>query len=114
MRDSSARLPPLTRDDTTWSSESGHSAQNMPPTGYPGSTLPLDPAKTSRMLPHPVPSIAPASSPLDRPPPLAMSLPLPPQAQDYRTQGPLAALVRAGELAARVVDDEDMEGNNTP
>jgi hypothetical protein len=52
-----------------------------------------------RMLPQPVPSIGP--SPLDRPIPLISQ-----HAHDYRTQGPLAALVRAGELASRVGDDE--------
>jgi hypothetical protein len=39
-----------------------------------------------------------------------MQLPPP----DYRTQGSLAALVRAGELAARVADDEQMERDDSP
>lgn len=57
-----------------------------------------------RTLPQPIPSIGPLQSPLDRPPVTAQ---LPPQQpQDYRTQGSLAVLVRAGELAAKVADNE--------
>lgn len=116
MRDSSARLPPLTHEDTTWSSESGQSGSgyNIVPVGFPPPLAASDPAKTMRMLPQPVPSIGPTPSPLDRqsvhtsPPPL-----LPLQPLDYRTQGSLAALVRAGELA-RVADDEAMEIERSP
>jgi len=111
VRDTSSLLPPLTREDTTWSSESGQSGHNVPATNYLPTTLPLDPAKTSRLLPQPIPSIGPSTSPLDRPAPPAMSQIHP---QDYRTQGPLAALVRAGELAARVVDDELLPDEVSP
>ncbi|KAH7077273.1 hypothetical protein FB567DRAFT_552804 [Paraphoma chrysanthemicola] len=113
MRES-ARLPPLTHEDTTWSSESGHSGSGFsnPPTGYPGTVLPLDPAKTLRILPQPVPSIGPSPSPLDRPPAFTPSSQ--PPSQDYRAQDPLAALVRAGELAAQVVDDEAMDVEGSP
>ncbi|KAF2033793.1 hypothetical protein EK21DRAFT_108581 [Setomelanomma holmii] len=114
MRDST-RLPPLTHEDTTWSSESGHSGSgyNVPSTGYPGTVLPLDPLKTLRILPQPIPSTGPSPSPLNRP---AAHVPFtqpPIQSNEYRTQDPLAALVRAGELAARVADDEaiDVEGS---
>lgn len=110
------RLPPLTREDTTWSSESGHSGSGYSgtPSLFPGSVLPLDLQKTMRMLPQPVPSIGPLAS-LDRPPPTPLAQfsgdPPPP---DYRTQGSLAALVRAGELAARIADEEamDVEGSS--
>lgn len=116
MRDPSARLPPLTHEDTTWSSESGHSGNsyNVVPIGFPTPLTASDPAKSMRMLPQPVPSIGPSPSPLDRqsihtgPPTL-----IPLQSPDYRTQGPLAALVRAGELA-RVADDEAMDLERSP
>jgi hypothetical protein len=104
------RLPPLTHEDTTLSSESGHSASiyHGPPLGRIGTLLPGDPAKTFRTLPQPVPHIGPSTSPLDRPSNALLSQ-LPPHQLDYRTQGPLAALVRAGELASRIADDEDMD-----
>lgn len=111
FRDNSARLPPLTREDTTWSSESGQSGQNMPQGVYPSATLPLDPSKTSRVLPQPIPTFGLSTSPLDRPHPPPMSQ-IPPH--DYRTQGPLAVLVRAGEIAARVADDDIMEDESSP
>ena len=104
----SARLPPLSREDTTLSSESGHSGRSISLAPLPGHALPLDTAKTYRMLPQPIPNLGPLQSPLDRPPP-----PLIPiqqhqiQSHDYRTQGSLAVLLRAGELAA--ADDETME-----
>lgn len=111
VRDATARLPPLTHEDTTWSSESGHSGHSLPHSNYPGPTLPIDPSKTMRVLPHPIPTFGPSTSPLDRPAQMPMSqIPL----QDYRTQGPLAALVRAGELAARVADDEPMADEVSP
>ncbi|KAH8731470.1 hypothetical protein GQ44DRAFT_722439 [Phaeosphaeriaceae sp. PMI808] len=111
LRDSSM-LPPLTREDTTWSSESGHSGSgyNPTPTGHPVALPPLDSVKTMRTLPQPIPSMGgPPSSLLDRPP----SHP-PQQILDYRTQGPLAALVRAGELAAGVAGDEEIELIGSP
>jgi hypothetical protein len=103
------RLPPLSREDTTWSSESGHSGSgySITPSLFPGSVLPLDPQKTMRMLPQPIPSIGPSAS-LDRPPPAQLAQ-LSGHPSDYRTQGSLAALVRAGELAARVADEEAMD-----
>lgn len=112
------RLPPLTHEDTTWSSESGHSGSGyaITPSLFPGSVLPMDPSKTMRMLPQPIPSIGPSPSPLDRPPP---STPLSqlsgqPPPPDYRMQGSLEALVRAGELAARVADEEAMDLEGSP
>jgi hypothetical protein len=112
------RLPPLTHDDTTLSSESGHSGSgyNITAAGFPEAVLLPDPSKTMRMLPQPIPSIAPSPSPLDRPPPPPQPLAsqMPPQIHDYRTQGPLAALVRAGEIAARVADDEAMDMEALP
>jgi len=74
--------------------------------------LPLDSVKTLRTLPQPVPNIGPSPSPLDRPPP-ALLPQMPPQQQDYRTRGALAALLRAGELA-RVADEEAMEMEEGP
>ncbi|RMZ73951.1 nonhistone chromosomal [Pyrenophora seminiperda CCB06] len=108
VRDST-RLPPLSHEDTTLSSESGHSGQGLPTSCYPEQTLPTDPSKTMRMLPQPVPSIGPSPSPLDRPVPPMQTSHFPHHAHDYRTQGPLAVLVRAGELASRVADDDTVE-----
>jgi hypothetical protein len=108
------RLPPLSHEDTTYSSESGHSGSgyNSAATGFPGGLLPLDASKTMRILPQPIPTIGPSASPLDRPS-QAMATQSSPPAPDYRTQGPLAALVRAGQLAARIVDDEAMDAENS-
>jgi hypothetical protein len=116
LRDST-RLPPLSHEDTTLSSESGHSTQGsqgyaMPV--YPGQTLPVDPSKTMRMLPQPVPSIGPLASPLDRPMPPMQSPHVLHNPHDYRTQGSLAVLVRAGELASRAADDDVMETEGSP
>lgn len=103
------RLPPLTHEDTTLSSDSGQGGYAA---SYTGQTLPsIDAAKSMRVLPAPVPSaMSSIPSPLDRP--LVQSPPkLPPQHADYRTSSSLAALLRAGELA-RVADadtEEDMD-----
>lgn len=105
------RLPPLTHEDTTLSSESGHSANSYQASslGNVGTMLPMESVKSFRTLPQPIPSIGPSPSPLDRPPHVAL-LPQPsPNQPDYRTQGPLAALVRAGELASRIATDEEMD-----
>jgi hypothetical protein len=109
-------LPPLTHEDTTLSSESGHSGSgyNYAPPGYPGAVLPLDPSKNTRMLPQPVPSNGPSASPLDRPLAPTLGSQLPSQPPDYRTQGSLAALVRAGELASRIVEDDGMDLERSP
>lgn len=97
------RLPPLTHEDTTLSSDSGQTSYSA---GYLGPLLPVvESSKTMRVLPAPVPSLGATPSPLDRPPPSASS---PHQQPDYRTSSSLAALLRAGELA-RVADDEEME-----
>jgi hypothetical protein len=80
LRDSSAHLPSLTRDDTTWSSKSSHSGYNMP------------------LLPQPVPTIGQLPSPLDR----SLNVQL---YDSSRMQGPMAALVRASELHSREADD---------
>jgi hypothetical protein len=112
-----ARLPPLSHEDTTLSSESGHSTQGStgyPLTVYPAQTLPVDPSKTMRMLPQPVPTMGPLASPLDRPMPQMPSSHLSHNPHDYRTQGSLAVLVRAGELASRAVDDDMMETEASP
>ena len=110
------RLPPLTHEDTTLSSDSGQGSYT---TGYTGPTLP--PIDSKRILPTPVPSaLATVPSPLDRAPPQ-----LPPKAQiqqpEYRATSSLAALLRAGELA-RVADqgieadadDEEMDTSGYP
>jgi hypothetical protein len=101
-----SRLPSLNYEDTTLSSDSGQTgyAANHPP-----SLLPIpDATKSMRVLPAPIPTVGTTTSPLDRPPPL--SLPSSPQQHtNYRTSTPFAALVRAGELAARGADDEEME-----
>jgi hypothetical protein len=115
LRDA-ARLPPLTHEDTTYSSESGHSGSgySFTPTLFPGTVLPLNPVKSMRTLPQPVPSIGSSTSPLDRPLVPAPPHPLQSQQPDYRTQGPLAALIRAGELAGRIADDDGMEVEGSP
>jgi hypothetical protein len=102
------RLPPLTHEDTTLSSESGHSSSgyNFVSSGYSGAALSSDGTKIMRTLPQPVPSLGPSSSPLDRSlGPVSQPHPSV-QQSDYRTQGSLAALVRAGELVARIAEDE--------
>ncbi|KAL6709760.1 hypothetical protein ACN47E_001189 [Coniothyrium glycines] len=108
----SSRLPPLTHEDTTLSSESGHSNQSLPLGQTSVQSTPLDSLKTLRTLPQPVPSIGSSTSSMDRPG-LSPSVPMTPHMQlplDYnRTQGPLAVLLRAGELAARLGDNEPMD-----
>ncbi|KAF1845738.1 uncharacterized protein K460DRAFT_405978 [Cucurbitaria berberidis CBS 394.84] len=114
LRDS-ARLPGLSHEDTTLSSESSHSGYSYPLAAMPEQVLPVDPGRTSRMLPHPTPSIGPikpSPSPLDRPPPARAQAQEP--LQDYRTQGPLAALVIAGELASRAADSQVGEEKGFP
>jgi hypothetical protein len=98
LRDSSAHLPSLTRDDTTWSSKSSHSGYNMPVTGCPGALPYMDPGKSLRLLPQPVPTIGQLPSPLDR----SLNVQL---YDSSRMQGPMAALVRASELHSREADD---------
>jgi hypothetical protein len=110
MRDN-IRLPPLSHEDTTLSSESGHSGSgyNFSLASYPDAVLPLDPTKTSRLLPQPVLSIGPSPSAFDRQLVPVLSPHVSSQPPDYRTQGSLAALVRAGELASRNVEDKAMD-----
>lgn len=107
-------IPGLSHEDTTLSSESGHSSHSVLQATQP---TPIDPAKSLRILPQPIPNIGPAQPPLDRTLPLPstgvptlMPLSLP----DCRPQGSLAALVRAGELAARVADDESLDRDYSP
>lgn len=108
------RLPALTHEDTTLSSESGHSGSSYRASslGSVGTMIPLDSGKSYRTLPQPVPNIGPSTSPLDRPPHAALLPQLPASQPDYRTQGALAALVRAGEIAARIANDEEMDEEN--
>ncbi|XPS79531.1 hypothetical protein M3J09_011512 [Ascochyta lentis] len=108
-REPGTHLPALSHEDTTLSSESSHSNYSLPPAAQPP---PMDPTKSLRLLPQPVPSIGPTQSPLDRAlphppsgPPAHMQLP----PTDYRAQGSLAALVRAGEIAARAADETNEE-----
>ncbi|KAF1945440.1 hypothetical protein EJ02DRAFT_44340 [Clathrospora elynae] len=113
IRDSARPPPVLSHEDTTLSSESGHSGQGFPLAGYSGQPLPMDPTKTMRMLPQPVPSMGPSPSILDRPPPV-LAPHLLHQVHDYRTQGPLAVLVRAGEIASRAAEDDAMATEGSP
>jgi hypothetical protein len=113
IRDPSSRLPGLTHEDTTISSESGHSNYSLPQPAQPSS---MDSTKSLRMLPQPVPSIGTTKSPLDRtlphlPPGPSGHMQLAPP--DYRASGSLAALVRAGEIAARVADEESIERDDS-
>ncbi|OCK78831.1 hypothetical protein K432DRAFT_406138 [Lepidopterella palustris CBS 459.81] len=110
-RDSS-RLPPLTHDDTTLSSESGSIGGYPGGSGpYQGSLLPVvDAPKSMRLLPQPVPTLGAAPSLLDHGrPPLVTPPPLGQVGQlgEFRPTSSLAALLRAGELA-RVRDREVM------
>lgn len=103
------RLPPLTHEDTTLSSESvgTHSNSSYPPP----SLLPsIDSQKSMRVLPQPVPHLGPSPTPLDRPLPPTSS---PQQQADFRASSSLAALLRAGELA-RSADDEALEKEGSP
>lgn len=95
-----SRLPPLSHEDTTLSSDSAQTSHSViqPPSLPPV----LGSSKSMRVLPAPIPSIAASPSPLDRPP-------APTTSPDYRNSTPLAALLRAGELARVAADDEDME-----
>lgn len=108
------RLPRLSHEDTTLSSESSHSGQGVLTPSYPEQALPADPSKTMRMLPQPIPSIGPSPSPLDRPMTHMAASHYPLHSHDYRTQGPLAVLVRAGELAARVADEDAAVNAGSP
>lgn len=105
----SLHLPGLTHEDTTLSSESGHSNHSPPQATQPSQ---MNPSNSLRLLPQPVPSIGLAQPPLDRTlpqpslgPPALIQLPPP----DYRTQGSLATLVKAGEIAAREVDNQSIK-----
>lgn len=93
-------LPPLSHEDTTLSSESGHSSYSLPPVGSGGQTLPIDTNKSSRVLPQPIPSIGAMPLQLDRPLPSVAPAPILPPPHDYRTQGSLAVLAKAGEIAS--------------
>ncbi|KAF1974001.1 hypothetical protein BU23DRAFT_638557 [Bimuria novae-zelandiae CBS 107.79] len=111
------RLPPLSHEDTTLSSDSGQGGYTI---GYTGPALPpIDASKSTRMLPAPVlSSIAPLPSPLDRPSAQPPSK-APPHTMDYRTNSSLAALLRAGELArvadaSADADDEEMDTSGYP
>jgi hypothetical protein len=103
-------LPPLTREDTTLSSESGQSNYSLPLVGPNGQSPSVDSTKSSRLLPQPVPSMVTMPLQLDRSLPSGSCAPILPLPHDYRSQGPLAVLARAGELAASSTDDGKQEG----
>ncbi|KAF2003460.1 hypothetical protein P154DRAFT_573056 [Amniculicola lignicola CBS 123094] len=105
------RLPPLTHEDTTLSSESG-GTYAVTPTTYPTTPHPNDAHKSMRVLPQPIPSLVPTTSSLDRVP-----LPLPASTQpyphpDYGPSSSLAGLLQASELV-RDADDETVEREST-
>jgi hypothetical protein len=103
MRESN-RLPPLLHDDTTLSSND--SVLNGYASTFPSAPLPtLEVSKNMIMLPAPVSSAGVTPIQLGRPSPPIMP---PQQHTDYRNSAPLAALLRAGELA-RVADGEEMD-----
>lgn len=93
------RLPPLTHEDTTLSSESMGAHSNASYSGH--HYTPLTETQKSRTLPQPIPSIAPTQSPLDRQLSNASTLAHP----AYHRS--LEALVRAGEIAR--ADEEAAE-----
>jgi hypothetical protein len=102
-------LPPLTHEDTTLSSESGHSSHSLPLVGLNGQNPPTDTSKSSRFLPQPVPSMVSMPLQLDRTLPSCPPAPTLPPPHDYRAQGSLAVLARAGEMASSA-DDKKQEG----
>jgi hypothetical protein len=103
------RLPPLTHEDTTISSNSSEGGYKT--TTYLGSQRPIvDSQKPNRMLPQPVPSVGATTSPLDRHPLPGAS---PQMHLDFRTNSSLVALLRAGELA-REANDEEMGKEGSP
>jgi hypothetical protein len=106
------RLPPLNHEDTTLSSGSNNSNHGYQLVTYPTNGLVLDQTKAMRMLPQPVPSLGPTPSPLDRPMPAMPISHLPHHAHEYRMQGSLAALVRAGEIASKEVDEMETGGSS--
>jgi hypothetical protein len=103
------RLPALTHEDTTLSSESGE--------GYSGGPYPLPPysasvdaQKSMRVLPQPVPSLGPSNSPFERYLPSVV----PPQRHSDFPLSSLATLARVGELASagqlpRIIDDDPIQ-----
>jgi hypothetical protein len=104
-------LPPLTHEDTTLSSttlSSSTSHSNV----RPETLLPIvDPSKAQRLLPQPVPMLAPQPSHIDQR--QLQGGPGPPmQAQELRSgSSPLAALLRASELAR---DADNSPGDKEP
>ena len=99
------RLPSLTHEDTTLSSNSGEGGYAATP--YLHQLPPLiDGSKSTRMLPQPVPGLGSSLSPLDRTPLLS---PSPHVQSDLRTTPSLAALLRAGELAREANDEEQIK-----
>ena len=103
-----SRLPGLTHEDTTLSSDSGgaHSlGGSYPPPSAMVSNI--DAQKSMRLLPQPVPSGPPTTSSLDRP--FSMVSSAPHRHNEFPNSGPLAALVRASELASQA-DEGDAAG----
>jgi len=110
----SGSLPPLIHQDTSLSS---HSDSLPPPTPYQTTLLPpLDPSKSDRFLPHPIPSMVTASlvsSPLDM-----QSHQAAPHLPQIQTRPPdlrssqFHALLRASELA-RDADLQDEAGRRS-
>jgi hypothetical protein len=99
------RLPLLTHEETTLSSEGSsgaHSKHSI--SGHSSYFPPMDPERLMRVLPQPVPSKGLSTSSLDH---TRTNNPSPPPHLNYQSSS-LEALVRAGELA-RVADDEEAE-----
>lgn len=99
------RLPPLTHEETTLSSESSTAPSKPSLFGGPSQQFPLmDPERSLRILPQPVPSQGLTKSLLDH----SLTKISSPSPHPGFQPSSLDALVRAGELA-RVADDQEAE-----
>ncbi|KAL9076044.1 MAG: hypothetical protein Q9157_003794 [Trypethelium eluteriae] len=105
----SPSIPPLMHEETTLSSESSHTSVPYQAAQLPQTEV-LKP-HPHRLLPAPVPTPGAVLSPLDatRPP---LPVPFTTASQDPRQPNPLAALLRAGELARESESRAD-ESNTT-
>jgi hypothetical protein len=94
-----SRLPQLTHEDTTLSSDSG-GTRSVGGSYPPPMMSAMDAEKSMRTLPQPVPSVPPMASSLDRTP-FSMSSSTYHRQSELQHSAPLAALLRATELASQ-------------
>lgn len=108
-------LPSLTREDTTVSSGTMSSSASHGSARPESHLAGVDPSKSQRTLPQPVPMLNPQHSPFDqRPYQISPNPGLPKHGSDIRSgSASLAALLRAGELV-RDADNTQMENDRPP